>query len=48
VDKLSEKLPNLLGKFQVPLKSFNHLDFLWAIDVESLVYDKVIGFIESY
>jgi hypothetical protein len=47
VDELSKKLPNLIGTFQVKLKSFNHLDFLWAIDVDSLVYDEVIAQINS-
>lgn len=47
VDELSTKLPNLLGKFNVPLPSFNHLDYLWAIDADSLVYRKVIDQIES-
>jgi hypothetical protein len=48
VDKLSEKLPNLVEKFHVPLEKFNHLDFLWAIDVEVVVYEDVIKLLENY
>ena len=47
VDELSTKLPNLLGKFLVPLKAFNHLDYLWAIDADTLVYKTVIDNMES-
>jgi hypothetical protein len=42
VDELSKKLPNLIGTYDVQLKTFNHLDFLWAIDADDLVYNLVI------
>lgn len=48
VDKLSEKVPNLVEKFHVPLEKFNHLDFLWAIDVDVVVYEDVIKLLENY
>jgi hypothetical protein len=47
VDHLASQLPNLLGKFLVPLPAFNHLDFLWAIDGDTLVYNKVISQMNS-
>jgi hypothetical protein len=47
VDKLASKLPNLLGKFLVPLPTFNHLDFLWAMDGDILVYNKIISQMNS-
>jgi hypothetical protein len=36
------KLKNPIGLFQVPLKTFNHLDYLWAKDARQLVYEKVL------
>jgi len=47
VDQLASKLPNLLGKFLVQLPEFNHLDFLWAIDADTLVYNQVISQMEN-
>jgi len=47
VDKLASKLPNLLGKFLVSLPAFNHLDYLWAIDADILVYNNVINQINT-
>jgi hypothetical protein len=48
VHELASKLPNLIGKFLVPLPTFNHLDFLWAIDQDTLVYNLVIAQINSF
>uniref|UniRef100_A0A8D8Z601 Lipase n=1 Tax=Cacopsylla melanoneura TaxID=428564 RepID=A0A8D8Z601_9HEMI len=48
VDVLSRKLPNVIGKFRVPLKRFNHLDFMWAIDVKTLLYDDVVKVLRKY
>jgi len=47
VDHLASQLPNLLGKFLVPLPAFNHLDYLWAIDADTLVYNTVISQMNS-
>jgi hypothetical protein len=47
VEELASKLPNLLGKFLVPLPAFNHLDFLWAIDQDKLVYNVILAQMES-
>jgi hypothetical protein len=47
VDQLASKLPNLLGKFLVPLPAFNHFDFLYAIDADTLVYNTVISQMDS-
>ncbi|XP_046394636.1 lipase 3-like [Ischnura elegans] len=38
---LSNKLPNVVEKLEVSDHDFNHLDFLWAIDVKELVYNNI-------
>ncbi|GAB0092453.1 Lipase [Sergentomyia squamirostris] len=42
VEKLTQKLPNVVGDYLVPFPKFNHLDFIYAKDVKFLLYDKVI------
>lgn len=42
VDRLARELPNMIDKYLVPMEKFNHLDFLWAIDVKSLVYNRLV------
>lgn len=46
VDELASKLGNLVGKFRVPDGKFNHLDYQWAIDAKSLLYDRVISIMD--
>ncbi|EFN72780.1 Lipase 3 [Camponotus floridanus] len=48
VDKLYTKLGNPFGKFRVPYDKFNHLDFLWAKDVKSLLYDKILSLMTHF
>lgn len=44
VYRLAELLPNLVRKYRVPHDKFNHLDFLWAIDSPSLLYETLEQF----
>uniref|UniRef100_T1JB83 Lipase n=1 Tax=Strigamia maritima TaxID=126957 RepID=T1JB83_STRMM len=39
---LGDNLQNLVLKYRVADKNFSHVDFLWAIDVKTLLYDKLI------
>jgi hypothetical protein len=39
---LHQKLPNS-EYHEIALPEFNHSDFLWAIDVKTLVNDKVLS-----
>lgn len=38
----------MVKDYNVPNKLFNHLDFLYAIDVVEQVYDPVIEFFSDY
>merc|ERR1719192_598534 len=38
VDAIASQLPGLVASRRVPYESFNHLDFLWAKDADSLLY----------
>ncbi|ODM99328.1 Gastric triacylglycerol lipase [Orchesella cincta] len=40
--ELSRALPNVMVTFKVKLEAFNHLDFLYAIDINKLLYDDLI------
>ncbi|XP_020279750.1 lipase 3-like isoform X2 [Pseudomyrmex gracilis] len=48
VDKLYKELGNPYGKFRVPHDKFNHLDFMWAIDVKDLLYDKILSLMTHF
>lgn len=47
VNELAGKLGNLAGMFRIPDAKFNHLDFTYAIDADTLLYNRVIGFISE-
>uniref|UniRef100_T1IYD6 Partial AB-hydrolase lipase domain-containing protein n=1 Tax=Strigamia maritima TaxID=126957 RepID=T1IYD6_STRMM len=42
VAALAPQLRNVPLIYRVPFDQFNHLDFMWAIDAKSLLYDKLI------
>lgn len=42
IAKLSKLLPNVIHNYLVPHEKFNHIDFLYAIDVQRLVNDEVV------
>ncbi|XP_018049963.1 PREDICTED: lipase 3-like [Atta colombica] len=48
VDQLEKELGNPLGKFLVPYKKFNHLDFMWAKDVKELLYNKILNLMTHF
>lgn len=39
---LAKRLANLQGFYRVNMTAFNHLDFLWATNVDQLLYNSVI------
>lgn len=42
VERLLRVLPNVVSVYKVPYENFNHLDFVWAVDVKHLLYDNII------
>lgn len=48
VERAVSQLPNVVKKHLVTFDKFNHLDFLWAIDVKPLVYDHVMELMKNY
>lgn len=42
VERLASALPNVVGPSRIPHQSFNHLDFLWGIDVRQLLYNDIL------
>nr|XP_012138723.1 PREDICTED: lipase 3-like isoform X2 [Megachile rotundata] len=46
VERLHKELPNSTI-YKVPFSSFNHIDFLWAVDARELVYDKILAQLEQ-
>ena len=43
---LHQKLPN--SEYQeIALPEFNHFDFVWAIDIKTLVNDRVLSILKS-
>ncbi|XP_043266109.1 lipase 3-like [Colletes gigas] len=47
LNELYRKLPNA-KKFLVPYKWFTHLDFLWAMNIDTLVYNNMLDLMAKY
>lgn len=47
VTNLYVHLANPIAHYVVPLKEFNHLDFLYAIDAPTLVYNELLQLLEE-
>lgn len=47
VTSLYVQIANPIEHYIVPLKEFNHIDFLWAIDAPKLVYNKLLQLLEE-
>lgn len=45
--RLAKELPNIIGSYLVPHKHFNHVDFVWGMDVRRLIYDNIIREMKS-
>lgn len=47
VKKLATALPNLIGSFRVAFPQFNHLDFLYSKDINSLLNENIMNMIQK-
>ena len=47
VEKLVKSLPNVVHKYLVPHKQFNHIDFTWGIDAPFLVFDEIMSIMKN-
>lgn len=48
IDKLYLRLPNCVEKYKVPFKKFNHIDFMYAKDIKTLLYDRLFALLREY
>ena len=48
VERFYDQVPNKILNYKVPFPEFNHLDYLWAIDADKYVYDKLVSEMENY
>jgi len=44
----SQMVENLIGYFPVQHATWNHLDFIWGIDADTLLYDHVMDIMLQY
>lgn len=42
LQKLIDQLPNIAKLYPVPFEKFNHGDFLFAVDVDKLVFHELL------
>ena len=47
VVRLTSQLPNLVASYEVPFPKWNHLDFVWAIDADTLLYPELLKNMED-
>lgn len=45
---LASQLPNVRKRYLVPMHEFNHMDFVWAINVRSLLYNELLADLRAY
>lgn len=48
VERLAKELPNVIGLFRVKFDKFNHLDYMWAIDINPLLNDRVVDLMNRF
>nr|XP_026487533.1 lipase 3-like [Vanessa tameamea] len=48
IDKLLLGIDSVVGKYRVPLNKFNHLDFIFAIDADKLLYRRMMKIMSRF
>lgn len=48
VIKLSRQIPSAVGVYRVPLATFNHLDFVFAINATELIYNRLVKIMAQF
>ncbi|XP_067000567.2 lipase 1 isoform X3 [Anabrus simplex] len=48
VAKTKEALPNVIAFLKVKDEEFTHVDFIWAMNVKSLVYEDILRLLRKY
>ena len=48
VFKLNNTLPNVVELYKVPWKTFNHIGYIYGVDVKPLVNDEAIRLIKNH
>lgn len=47
VEYLINTLPRIILNYKVPLANFNHIDFLWGLDADTLVYKQIFKLLKK-
>ena len=45
--RLTSELPNLVKSYKVPFEGWNHLDFMYGVDANELVYSELLRQMEK-
>jgi len=48
VFELGKRLSNVHLIEKIPYKFFNHLDFIWAINAKTLLYDRMLELMQEF
>lgn len=48
VSRLPDFLPNLAVLHELPVPTWGHLDFIFALEVKKLINDVVLGYTKAY
>ncbi|KAL0822552.1 hypothetical protein ABMA28_004596 [Loxostege sticticalis] len=47
VDRLFRELGRPIGKFRIPMATFSHMDFIWGINAQDLLFNRAINLMKS-